>query len=73
MYFLFSREPATLEYIKDAMRNLVRETGTNIVKDEENLKVPTPALTLCSALPSYLTTWCDAVMRCCVCACVRFG
>ncbi len=39
MYFLFSREPATLEYIKDSMRNLVRETGTNIVKDEENLKV----------------------------------
>jgi len=39
-FSLFSREPHTLEYLKDAMSTLVRELGGNIVKDAENLKDP---------------------------------
>jgi len=40
MYALFAREQQTLEYIRESMSALVKETGTNIVKDKENLKNP---------------------------------
>jgi hypothetical protein len=39
MYNLFAREATTLDHLREAMSLLVRETGTNIVKDKENLKV----------------------------------
>ena len=39
MYALFSREMTTLDNIRDCMSGLVKDTGTNIVKDKENLKV----------------------------------
>lgn len=41
MYTLFSREAKTLDEIRNAMGKLIRETGTNIVRDKENLKNPT--------------------------------
>jgi len=40
LFTLFSREAHTLEYLKDSMSKLIREIGTNIVKDQENLKAP---------------------------------
>eukprot|EP00463_Aulacantha_scolymantha_P000488 TRINITY_DN1299_c0_g1_i1.p1 TRINITY_DN1299_c0_g1~~TRINITY_DN1299_c0_g1_i1.p1 ORF type:complete len:628 (-),score=103.46 TRINITY_DN1299_c0_g1_i1:126-2009(-) len=40
MYKLFSREPHTLAFVKETMSTLIRETGTKIVKDKENLKHP---------------------------------
>lgn len=40
MYSLFSRVPATLDFVRNTMSGLIRETGTAIVKDEENLKNP---------------------------------
>jgi cullin 3 len=40
MYSLFVRDPTTLEHLREAMSALVRDTGTNIVKDKENIKNP---------------------------------
>jgi len=40
MFVLFSRVPGTLTHIRSCMSSLVKKTGTNIVKDPENLKHP---------------------------------
>lgn len=40
LYDLLSREPATLAVLREAMAALVRDTGTAIVRDPENLKNP---------------------------------
>ena len=40
MYVLFSRVPATLNYVRDCMSSHVKETGSALVKDTERIKDP---------------------------------
>ena len=40
MYSLFCREPTCLDGLRDALSTLVKSTGSAIVSDKENLRVP---------------------------------
>jgi len=41
MYTIFACETGMLDHVREAMSSLVKETGTNIVQDKENVKNPT--------------------------------